>query len=51
MKAKPIGPPLWRPCPNTPPCPHSDFAHDIYDFDDPRPTCCVEDCTCGKTKP
>ncbi|WP_280186268.1 hypothetical protein [Nocardia gipuzkoensis] len=33
MKAKPIGPPLWRPCPNTPPCPHSDFAHDIYDFD------------------
>jgi len=37
----------WR-CPNDPPCPHPGTIHDIYDFDDEVPTCCVEECGCGK---
>jgi hypothetical protein len=32
-------------CPNQPPCGH--FWHDIYDYDDPYPTCCEEGCRCG----
>ena len=31
---------------NIPPCPH--WLHDIEDYDDPSPTCCVDDCTCGR---
>lgn len=34
------------PCPNGT-CAHSGGIHDIYEFDDPYPTCCVEGCTCG----
>jgi hypothetical protein len=34
-------------CPNDPPCGH--YWHDVYDFDDPVPTCCHEGCNCGKT--
>lgn len=32
-------------CPNDPPCGHS--LHDIYDAEDPYPSCCVEGCRCG----
>lgn len=35
-------------CPNQPPCGH--YWHDIEDFDDPVPTCCEEECQCGKTE-
>jgi hypothetical protein len=38
----------WWKCPNQPPCPHAGVFHDIYDFDDDRPTCCEEGCTCGQ---
>jgi hypothetical protein len=31
-------------CPNDPPCPHGSVVHDIYDYDDPLPTCCFCDC-------
>lgn len=34
-------------CPNTPPCPHWAGLHDIDDYDDPTPKCCVDGCTCG----
>lgn len=36
------------PCPNVPRCPHPGTLHDIEDYDDLRPMCCAEDCTCGK---
>jgi len=35
-------------CPNVPPCPHGAVFHDIEDYDDDSPTCCVEGCTCGR---
>ncbi len=38
----------WWLCPNDPPCPHVGVVHDIADWDDPIPTCCVEGCRCGK---
>lgn len=38
----------WHPCPNEPRCPHPGVLHDIEDYDDLRPMCCAEDCTCGK---
>lgn len=34
-------------CPNEPPCPHPGLLHDIEDYDDPSPRCCVEGCSCG----
>lgn len=34
-------------CPNTPPCAHPSYIHDVYDMDDLYPTCCVEGCRCG----
>ncbi len=37
----------WWLCPNEPRCPHGALFHDVYDFDDPSPTCCVDGCTCG----
>jgi hypothetical protein len=40
--------PITKPCPNDPPCPHPDVVHDIYAPDDPRPMCCILDCSCGK---
>jgi hypothetical protein len=35
-------------CPNDPPCPHAALLHDIEDYDDPSPMCCVEGCDCGQ---
>lgn len=46
---KPLPVPPWLTCPNTPPCPHPGLLHDINDHDDPSPTCCAGDCTCGHT--
>ncbi len=40
--------PAWLRCPNEPPCPHTGLLHDIDDYDDPNPRCCVEGCDCGK---
>jgi hypothetical protein len=37
----------WLRCPNVPPCPHPGLLHDIDDWDDPRPTCCMDGCSCG----
>ena len=34
-------------CPNDPGCEHPSFVHDVYDYDDPYPTCCAEGCRCG----
>lgn len=33
--------------PGCPTCGHGDAFHDVYDYDDPYPTCCIEGCTCG----
>jgi hypothetical protein len=41
-------PPVWLFCPNTPRCPHPGLIHDIDDYDDPKPMCCVEGCGCGQ---
>lgn len=41
----------WWLCPNEPRCPHGAALHDVYDYDDPRPTCCAEGCDCGKPEP
>lgn len=41
----------WWLCPNDPPCPHGSVLHDEEDYDDESPTCCVEDCACGRTLP
>lgn len=38
----------WWLCPNDPPCPHGAVLHDVEDYDDPSPTCCAEDCSCGR---
>lgn len=35
-------------CPNSPPCPHGSFVHDIEDYGDPVPRCCAEGCGCGQ---
>lgn len=37
----------WWLCPNDPPCPHGGVLHDIEDYGDEHPTCCVEGCDCG----
>lgn len=42
------GAPAWLVCPNTPPCGHSGLFHDIHEPDDPRPTCCIGACRCGR---
>jgi len=36
----------WR-CPNDPPCGHGAFVHDVEDWDDDQPTCCIDGCGCG----
>lgn len=36
---------MAEPCPNGL-CQHS--LHDMYDSDDPYPTCCTKGCTCGQ---
>jgi hypothetical protein len=41
----------WWLCPNTPPCPHTAVVHDIYDWGDPAPTCCIDGCTCPAVSP
>lgn len=38
----------WWLCPNDPPCPHAGVVHDIYDYTDLTPRCCVEGCDCGQ---
>ena len=38
----------WWLCPNDPPCPHGRVLHDVEDFEDESPTCCVEGCDCGR---
>ena len=35
------------PCPNEPPCEHDGLVHDIEDYGDPLPRCCVDGCRCG----
>lgn len=40
----------WWLCPNEPRCPHGAVLHDVDDYDDPSPTCCVEGCGCGRAK-
>lgn len=35
-------------CPNTPRCEHPAMVHDIDTYEDPRPMCCAEGCTCGQ---
>ncbi|CRK59033.1 hypothetical protein [Alloactinosynnema sp. L-07] len=35
-------------CPNIPRCEHPAMAHDVADYADPRPMCCVDGCPCGK---
>lgn len=37
----------WR-CPNEPSCGHAGVFHDIEDWDDDLPRCCVEGCPCGE---
>lgn len=37
---------MFDPCPNKS-CDHLSMDHDIYDFEDPYPTCCAEGCRCG----
>lgn len=37
----------WWKCPNDPPCGHAGLLHDVEDYEDPLPTCCVEGCRCG----
>jgi hypothetical protein len=32
-------------CPNDPPCGH--YLHDVWDREDPYPSCCTEGCRCG----
>lgn len=41
----------WWLCPNTPRCPHGALLHDIEDYDDPSPRCCIEGCDCGRAVP
>jgi hypothetical protein len=41
----------WWLCPNTPPCPHAAVVHDIYDWGDPAPNCCIDGCTCPAVSP
>jgi hypothetical protein len=41
----------WWLCPNTPPCPHTAVVHDICDWGDPAPTCCIDGCTCPAVSP
>lgn len=35
-------------CPNEPRCTHPAFVHDIDTYEDPRPICCADGCSCGK---
>ena len=35
------------PCPNQPPCEHNGLVHEIDDWDDPSPRCCMDGCGCG----
>lgn len=42
--------PSWAFCPNRPPCSHPALVHDIYDYDDPSPRCCMEGCDCGRDR-
>lgn len=41
----------WWLCPNDPPCAHGSVLHDIWDYDDESPMCCVDGCDCGKGAP
>ena len=43
--AKPAG---WWLCPNQPRCGHPAVLHDIGDYEDEAPRCCVPDCPCGQ---
>jgi hypothetical protein len=37
----------WWLCPNSPRCPHGSVLHDVYDYEDESPRCCVDGCGCG----
>lgn len=37
---------MFAPCPNST-CEHLAALHDVYDDEDPYPTCCYGDCRCG----
>lgn len=37
---------VFAPCPNGT-CGHLAALHDVYDDEDPYPTCCYGDCKCG----
>lgn len=41
----------WWLCPNEPRCPHGAALHDIEDYEDITPMCCVEGCRCGQPQP
>mgnify|MGYP001560940380 CR=1 FL=1 len=41
----------WWSCPNRPPCSHGAALHDVEDWDDDRPRCCVDGCQCGAREP
>lgn len=45
----PVTPPpgAWWLCPNLPRCGHPAVLHDIEEYDDPVPRCCVDGCRCG----
>lgn len=38
----------WWLCPNEPRCPHGATFHDLHDYEDQSPTCCMEGCSCGR---
>jgi len=38
----------WWLCPNDPPCGHGAALHDIEDYGDDSPICCIEGCRCGR---
>lgn len=40
-------PDAWWLCPNQPRCGHGAVLHDVDDYDDPIPRCCVDGCPCG----
>jgi hypothetical protein len=47
MAHDPPVPVAWWLCPNTPRCPHGAVLHDVEDWEDMSPTCCVDGCGCG----
>lgn len=36
-------------CPNSPRCEHPAYVHDIDTYEEPRPICCADGCSCGRS--